>query len=407
MIKRIDLFMPPRSQYGVLHHFTEALADALTSAGVSARILQADYHNPAPFLEAIANDPPDCTLSFNGLLPDEKGNFFCELIGIPHVACIVDSQNLFISLINSPLTIVACSDRDSADFFNGLKCKNVLFMPHGVEEKLCVEEDNQERIYPVTVLCSLIDYNQIRSEWKNKYDKVICLAMDEAIEATFADSTTSYVQALVQAVDRQMELNYHIDPAKIDFVSVMDDIEMYIKGKSRIDAIKAIKDAKVHIFGSASSSAKWEDYIDKDQKNVIIHEPIPYEQVIEVLKTTQILLNSSPWIKQGAHERIFYGLACGALVVTNKNLFLEETFEDGTSIVMYDTNNPNEINQKINQYLSENKKREEIVARGREIVKQYHTWEYRARQLVEQLDPIVQNLKESIAQKNNPENSSS
>ncbi len=403
MLKRIDIFMPPRSQYGVLHHFTVVMAEALQKCGVNTRILEADYYNPGPFLDAIMSDPPDCTLSFNGLLPDDKGRFFCELIKIPHVACLVDSQNLFIPLIRSPLTIIACSDRFSCDFFRGLKCKNVLFLPHGTDEKISAEKSEKSRIYPVTVICSLIDYERLKNEWPTKYDPVICKAMEEAAEITLSDGTTSYVQALVEAVDRQMELNYHIDPAKVDFIGVMDDLEMYIKGKSRIDAIKAVKDAEVHIFGSCGEGATWEDYLGKDRKNIIIHEPIPYEQVLDILRETKILLNASPWAKNGAHERIFYGLSCGALVFTNENIYLKENFIDGENIVLYQANDPAGLNQKINEYLSDDKKREAVAARGRECVEKNHTWECRARGLIADLEPILKHMKEEQVQNSKKE----
>src|SRR5262249_10865415 len=96
MIKHIDLFMPPNiSQYGVLHHFTIKMNEALQRSGVRSRILEAQKDNPKPFLSELFNEIPDCTLSFNGLLPDKEGRFFCDLVKIPHVACTIDSPNAF------------------------------------------------------------------------------------------------------------------------------------------------------------------------------------------------------------------------------------------------------------------------------------------------------------------------
>ncbi len=54
--------------------------------------------NPRPFLDTLFADRPECTLSFNGLLPDAEGRFFCEMIQIPHVACLVDAPTQFFSL---------------------------------------------------------------------------------------------------------------------------------------------------------------------------------------------------------------------------------------------------------------------------------------------------------------------
>lgn len=402
MIKRIDLFMPPRSQYGVLHHFTKSLCDAFHHCGIEARILEAEYYNPGPFLDSLMSNPPDCTLSFNGLLPDDKGRFFCDMLGIPHVACIVDSQNLFIPLIHSPLTIIACSDRNSCEFFKGLKCKNVLFFPHGVEKDLG-DKEKRKKSYDVSVFCSLIDYNKLKEEWKEKYDKVICEAMLQAAEKTLLDSSTNYVQALVEAIDRQMELNYNIDPNKIDFISVLDDLEMYIKGKSRIDSIKAIHDAEVHIFGSTPPDVSWQSYLGNDNNNYIIHEPVPFEQALDILKETKILLNANPWVKYGAHERIFYGLSLGALVLTNRNEYLEQYFEDEENILFYDLSNPEEMDQKVNKYLSNDEEREKIAQKGMQIVKEYHTWDKRAESLLKELEPILAQIKENAAKVNKVE----
>ncbi|MEM1283603.1 MAG: glycosyltransferase [Chlamydiota bacterium] len=398
MVKRIDLFMPPRSQYGVLHHFTQNIAEALERHGVRTRVLEADYHNPAPFIDALIKDTPDCTLSLNGLLPDEKGNFFCDMIGIPHVAFIVDSQNLFIPLTYSPLTAIVCSDQFSCEFFRGLKSKNVLFMPHGVDKNIHIDE-GVDRCYDVAVLCSLIDYEGNRRQWEEKYDSAVCQAMDEAVEVTLSDSSTSYIEALVQAVDRQMELSYSLNPTKIDFIGVMDDLEMYIKGKSRIDAINAIKDARVDIFGSASETANWEQYLDKKNKNHVVHEPVPYMQALEILGQSKILLNASPWIKNGAHERIFYGLGSEALVFTNENIYLKEHFLSDQNIVLYQTSRLEDLNRSVNEYLSDNVKREKVAKAGKELVLTEHTWDSRVEILLQELEPVILRMKQEQAAK--------
>ena len=117
MIKKIDLFMPPTSQYGVLHHFTKKLCEAFIRLGVSCGLLQAERNNPKPFLTEIFQDPQDRTLSFNGLLPDEEGRFFCDLVSLPHVAFLVNSFHHFFALVNSPYTIIASSDRFTSMMF--------------------------------------------------------------------------------------------------------------------------------------------------------------------------------------------------------------------------------------------------------------------------------------------------
>lgn len=395
-MKRIDVFMPPLSQYGVLHHFTKKMHEALLSCGISSRLLEAKKRDPAPFLEAIFKDPPDCTLSFNGLLPDEQGRFFCELIRIPHVACLVDSPNHYLPLTRSPYSIITCADRSSVEFFHGIGFAQTLFMPHAIESSLISSELQNAREYDVVMLASCIDFEGMRAKWKRKYSIALCQAMEEAAEIALSDQTTPYYKAFVQALDHQVSRQAGIDPETIDFVEVLDEIEMYIRGKDRFELLNAIKDAKIDVFGAADgySHASWMSYLG-NKKNFVFHEPVPFEQALAIMKHSKIVLNSCPWIKDGAHERIFAGIACGALVITNENIYMREQFKDGESIVFYQHKKWDKVNRRVNEYLENQIKREQIIEKGRDIVKQHHTWNQRAQQLCKELPPLLQKINQA------------
>src|SRR5688572_19481917 len=200
MIERIDLFIHSRSQYGVLDHFTRKLAEAFNRLGVKARILEAEKDNPRPFLEKIFNDPPDCTLSFNGVLPDNEGRFLCDLLKIPHVACLVDSPNYFFPLIKSSYNIITCVDQFSCELLKGMHFDNVLFMPHAVEKELKANLKD-EKTFDVLSLSSFIDYESMANLWEKKYPPEIRKAMFAAADLALSDTDTSYVQAFVQTLD--------------------------------------------------------------------------------------------------------------------------------------------------------------------------------------------------------------
>jgi glycosyltransferase involved in cell wall biosynthesis len=391
-IKKLDLFMPPLSQYGVLHHFTKKLFEALVRTKVDCKLLEAKRDNPKPFLEALFKDLPECTLSFNGLLPDDEGRFFCDMIRIPHLACVVDSPNHFVSLTKSPLSIVACTDRFSCDFFQGLGFQNVFFLPHGVERELAPDYQGK-RDYDVVMLTSCIDYEGIRSAWKGMYPAALCKVMEEAAEIVLSDHETPCYQAFVQALERYVSRGESgIDPGKIDFITVLDEIEVYIKGKDRVELLKAIKDAKVDVFGSADGLG-WKKYLGNKHPNIKIHDPVPYEQVLEIMKHSKIVLNSSPWIKGGTHERILAGLACGALVITNENIYMREHFKDAENIVFYQPQKRDKANHRVNEYLENSTKRQQVASKGRQTVMDGHTWDHRAAALLKELSPILQRIR--------------
>lgn len=383
MIERIDLFMPPenKSRYSVLPHFTIKMSEALTRAGVHCRLLKAERSNPKPFLEALYNDPPDCTLSFNGLLPDEQGQFFCDMIKIPHVAYLIDSPTQFLPLAGSSYTIITSPDRFGCEFFRGLKCKNVLFMPHAIERELTFPREDAARKYEATMLSSCIDYEAVAELWPSKYPKEVCEAMHEAVEITLSDQETSCIQAFVQTMDRHMAES-KITPGIFNYPEIIDQIEIYAKGKERVELVRHIQGAHVHIFGKPIDL--WKRYL-SNKPNVTFHEPVDFEEAIEIMKQSKMVLNSCAWMKDGTHERILAGLACGALVLTNENIYMREHFKDGDSIAFYQMGKWDKVDQKINDYLANPEKIKKAAAKGRDIVMHEHTWDQRAKVLLKEL----------------------
>ena len=393
MIKRIDLFLPPPnlSQYGVLHHFTKKFHEALLRIGINARILEAQHDNPKPFLAELFKDVPDCTFSFNGLLPDDEGRFFADLIHIPHVAYVVDSPNGYVSLANSPFTIIASVDQNACDFFRGIHAKNVLFLPHGVEKNINLPH-NDERPFDVVMLSSCIDYEMIQKEWKNKYPEDLRKILEEAVETTLADEKTSYVQAFVNAMDKKMATSGGLDPNKMDFIDILDQLEMVVRGRERVALIRHITDARVDIFGSSAPTTTWKKQLN-NQSNVIVHDAVPFDQALEIMQKTKILLSSCAWLKRGVHERTLSGLASGALVFTAESQYMHEHFSDNKNIAFFKYSALSEVNSRVNTYLKDPELRLRIALKGREQVIHNHTWDHRAATLVKELDPLLKTLK--------------
>lgn len=389
MIDRIDLFMPPRSLYQVLHYFTKNLSDALTRCGVRCRILEAERDKPQQFIDTLLEDPPQCTLSFNGLLPDEEGRFFCDLIRIPHVACLVDAPHHFLALTKSPYSIITSVDRFGCEFFQGMNFQNVLFMPHAVDKKLIQEPaKNEKRDIDVLLLASFIDYESIREKWQKELPQPIAKAMEYAAELTLKERNTPYIHALVQALDVATK-QHGVDVRTLDFISLIDQLEDYINGKDRVELVKAITDAKIKIYGAGSH--KWESEL-KNKSNVTLHEPIDYLEALQLMRRSKIVLNSCPSIRGGAHERIFAGIASGAAVVTNETLYMMENFKQNKDILFYQYTKRDSINSLINEYLSDESKRQALVHASQETVKKGHTWDHRAADLLNKLEPILPNI---------------
>lgn len=388
MIQKIDLFMPTKGQYGVLHHFTTQLAASLNKVGVDTRILEAEYNNPRPFLEQIFSGKPDCTLSFNGLLPDEEGRFFCEMIKTPHIACLLDSPIEFYSLAQSSLNVVGCVDREDVKFYEGIQFSNAFFFPHAADASI-EPASSRERIYEVTILASLIDYIAIRNSWRERFPPLVVQAMEDAAELVLTTPSTTCSEAFAAVIDTYMRGPVLFDPSTVDFLSCLLEIELYVKGKDRVEMIRSIDSAKVYLFGSSQKGASWQKYV-SDRPNVVVHDAIPFDQAIEILKQSKLTLCNAAWIKSGARARPFYSLASGALPIIEENNYLSEFYKGGESIGFFQAGQWDTINETVDYYLANESERADVAAAGRDITMEHHTWDVRAQQLVEQLTPILE-----------------
>ena len=324
--------MPPISRYNALHHMTQDIYKALKNLGINCRLLVAQRDNPQPFLESIFSDKPDFTLSLNGLLPDSEGRFFCDMIKIPHVAFLVDSPNHFVEMTKSQMNIITCPDAFSCNFLRGLNFENVMFMPHGVASDLA-PDPKFERDYDVVFLGSCIDYKSIEEKW-NSYPDAIQTILKRAADIALSPESPSYVEAFVSSMNEYVSSHTDLDPTSINMIELLDELEVFIRGKDRVELIRSIKDAKVSVFGAGGGDEGWEKYL-SDCPNVTLYPPIPFENALDIMKRSKIILNSCAWISSGGHERLFAGMACEALVITDQNPWLSEKFVKDKEIAFY------------------------------------------------------------------------
>lgn len=393
MVNRIDIFMPPTSQYGVLPYLTNEIHQAFIRQGVTCKLLVAERENPEPFLKSIFSDPPDCTFSINGLLPDEGGQFFCDMIKIPHVACLTENYTEFGVLTQSPLNILTSPDAFGCHYFRGLGCEQALFMPHGVSPALKPDPSLSKK-YDVLFVGSCIDYEYIRGEWKKKYPKQIYQALEHAQEITLSDYKTNFMDALVQAINEATEKE-QLNLENLNMLELIQELELFVKGRDRVELIKSIKDAQVTIFGATIGVNGWDTYL-KGIKNVKIHSPIPFESAIEAMKMSKIVLNSSPASKNGAHDRIFAALGTESFLLTSQNIFMDHHFVNGQDLAYYIHGEWADVNEIVQFYLANDAERLAAAKNGRDKAMAEHTWDRRVEDLLRQLPPLIEKAKATL-----------
>jgi spore maturation protein CgeB len=387
MIKKI-FFLVNWNLYESKRYFTEKLSEALNRKGIETTIFDIQ-ENPLEAFDAmsILQYQPDLICSFNSIPPlPGKNKFFYDFLKIPCLSLTVDPAMYSLNLIHSPYSIVSCVDRNDCESFKAAGFEKVFFLPHATDKSII--STSKERIYDVVFIGSCNDYEGIREHWKKYYAKEAIAVLDDAVDQVLSDKYITITQALINALNAA-----RISKEEVNFHELYYFLDFYTRGKDRVELIRSITDANVHVFGQTMighpvHTLGWSHYLG-NQSNVTLHQFLPYNMSFDILKQSKICLNSMPFFKDGSHERIFNSLACGALPITSGSKYIEEVFEIGKDLFKYEPGHWKDVNAKVNFYLANDKERIKIVESGRKKVMENHTWDNRAEQLLEAANPIV------------------
>lgn len=376
---KVDFLMVRKSQYEVLHYFTYKLFEAAKRAGLNCRLLHGD-----DIITVSQEDPPDLSVGFNGVPRNKDNQMICDLIRRPYLSLLVDPPYRFLYVTGSPYTMITCDDRFCCTLLNSLEFTRNFFLPHAVEPELS-PDSQQEKIFDVVMLATFIDFKHLRESWKTKFHPVVRQVLEETAEYTFSEPTVSFIAAFNGILDIALQKHPHTLFEKSVINEALQDLELYIKGRDRYLLATAVKDVPLHIFGAAGETLTWKDYLGKNHPNIFPHAPVQYPQALNILKQAKILLNPNLKNKDGAHERIFAGIACGAAVITNQSAYISETLENGKDLLFYDHTDLNKVNTMVNDLLENESTREKLSANGRKKVMQHHTWDHRLEEILRQV----------------------
>lgn len=377
-IESIDVLMPEVSQYDALHNFTRSIYKALVRLGYRCRLVEVKDHFTLP-----VKTPPDLTIAINGIPANEDGLLLCELNDTTHLAYLIDPPYRYLHLLRSPHVIVGNDDKAGCRLLQERNIPNV-FIPHGVEQEITVEE-NQKRDLDIVFIATYIDYNKRRETWREKYGSSVEEAMQEAAETTLGDSHSCFMNAFENAYNALLQRGLAKSSA-IPIVDILTDLELYIKGRSRAELVRAVRTHPLHLFnGSLEKGYGWEKLVGENSPNVTIHPPMHYDETFSILKRAKIVLNTFIKNKEGGHDRIFSGMACQALVATNENLFMKEHFKNRVELLLYKPWQLEKLEEQIAPCLADAALRESIAMKGRDAVMKKHTWDLRFKEVLETL----------------------
>ncbi len=378
------------NRYESKRYFAEKLLAALQRQGLEVIKVDSSREGPQACLTAIQQFAPDLVCTFHREQPDSEGKFWWDYFLIPHLSMLLDPACYSLDLLVSPLSIISCVDRQDIATMHAKNIKKAFFFPHAVERELA-PDPYLERVYEVVFFGSCYDYESLRTYWGGSLPLWASRTVDDAIDRVFSNGGVSLTQALLQAGQANPTFRKTAEYGLRTFC--FRCLDTYTRGKDRIELIRSIKKAHVHVFGELEQGLGfekkgWSHYLGK-QSNVTLHPAVSYSEALQIMKQSKVVLNSMPFFLDGSHERVFAALACGALPVSSASGYLREELCEGEEIEFYPAGHYTDVSDRIDAWLGNEAQRQAAVVRGREKVMQRHTWDQRAELLVSEVEKII------------------
>ena len=129
---------------------------------------------------------------------------------------------------------------------------------------------------------------------------------------------------------------------------------------------------QVHIVGEVNR-----DFLDTVPDGFTFLGERPFNECLDLMANSKILLNSVTVFPEGGHERICYGMAAGAVVATDPSTFVGEDFTDGENILFWPSD-PADSALMVAGALADSGRLDEMAAAAAAIYAAKHTWVSRA-----------------------------
>lgn len=366
----------------IMDYTAEQFRRAFELLGHEVFVFQHDdfAHSSAALLE-FSKGGIDFALVFNNigsLITDNEGRNFWELLNIPCVNYLFDHPFYYEQdMEQMPRTaVVTCMDRNHVSYIRRFypNVRHAFFFPLGSElipprETLPWKERPIDVLY-VGSLKSMPDFpeseiSQTTAEYllthpSLTFESAFEHCLEEAVR-THGDDTAIDDFLLKEMLQKyrytDMHVNSHFRKAMISaLINAGIDVTVYGNGW---DLPELTSNAHFHLCGFISQS-----------------------ECIEKMQQSKIVLNSMPWFKDGAHDRIFNAMLCRSVCVTDESKYLAEQFTDQQELVFYSLEEIERLPAIVRSLLDNPQKAEFIAENGYQKAILSHNWETRALELL-------------------------
>lgn len=352
---------------------------ALENAGISVmEYLRSDFQNDA-LGKVMVKALVDCTgpkffLDMNANEHYRVGDrTLFDVYKIPRASFITDSPLRHISKIRAmpANTAVGLVDGDFPEILSEFDLPQHPFaFPHAGPPPLRDPIDVKSRTIR-TLFAGNIGPSPTRNEFIDLHggtDTAKRRAVERVLEEAYETDKGFY--SLCKQYFPDLDRSIRLD--------IANDLETHVIARRREDLLRNLGGTGVVVCGEIHSSIRR-----SLPEDLTYRGGMTFEDIADLMGRTRVLINSSPSFRNGAHERVFYGLSRGVRVVTEPTRFFSE--EDRSALdLQYLPFAPSKVKACVDNALEGSG--DAMVQRMAHYGKT-HTWAQRVPQLLAAMEP--------------------
>ncbi len=339
---------------------------------------------------------PDFALAVNHLGLDREGRLagLLEELGLPLASWFVDSPELILYRYprqNTPGVAVFTWDQDAVEPMRDMGFGTVFHLPLATDpDRFRPGAGSPDPAWVTDVSFvghSLLD--RVESFW-------VETGLSGEQRAKFDPAVAGFASSPVRSVARYLHSEY---PQLAEVLDCLDSVEAALNLEKYV-TFAATRDYRAACLNRLAGHGPlvvgdpgWAGLLGPDESGGgwwRSHPPVDYGRDLPRLyPAAKVNFNATSLQMKGAvNQRVFDCPAVGAFVLTDSRRQLEELFEPGREVAVYDS--PEAVPEALDRWLADQPGREALVRRARARVLAEHTYERR-------LEDLIRNMRLTFA----------
>lgn len=272
----------------------------------------------------------------------------------------------------SPKTVIGIPDRRYREIYETLGFQHrLVFVPYSgcdpVPDSLPMAERDVDLLFTGTL--GMLPGSETWKGLVKGLSAVYQEVVDEALAETIGDDVVAFM-ALARAFERRGIDWREEDAAQV--VQAHKAVETYAETIARWDILSAMEGLNLHFMGDIAPEVQ-----DKLAPFTKFHRFVSFDDMLETVKRTKLLINICPKLSGGSHTRIWNGIAYGCVNATTRSTYLDEDFVDGVDLVNF-PDDLGGLKEQLAGILDDPEKLDGMVASSRDKYTARHLWKHRA-----------------------------